>query len=473
MAGLRKPILVGGIGLSFGLWLWESFGESIIHASEIGGAGMMALGAGFWWLQQRQKTPLQIPSSLDRQAVETAISGAEMVLACLATEAPQQDVSQLKQQLAELPQLLERQELQLAVTGTVGTRVKQLLEAQSDFKTIKEALVTEPSAQSAAQADALASDLLLFVITGDLTDSEWQILQQLEAAKGRLILVFDSYRHTSEESAVVFGQLRQRVQEILPKEDVITISTAPAALKVRQHQEDGSIREWMEQPTPDLSPLQERLTEVIAEERQQLVLATTWREAIALKRKAKEILNTVRRDRALPVVEKYQWIAAAAAFANPVASLDLLATAAINTQLLVDLSAIYQQKFSLPQAQTASGTIGKLMVQLGLVELSTQAIGGMLKSHAFTYVAGGAVQGVSAAYLTRIAGLSLIEYFQEQEVSVTAESGLNLEKLGQKLQLVFQQNQRTAFLQNFVRQALGRLSPPLSDTETVVASPSA
>ena len=33
------------------------------------------------------------------------------------------------------------------------------------------------------------------------------------------------------------------------------------------------------------------------------------------------------------MMEKYQWIAAAAAFANPVSSLDLLATAAINAQM--------------------------------------------------------------------------------------------------------------------------------------------
>jgi len=78
-------------------------------------------------------------------------------------------------------------------------------------------------------------------------------------------------------------------------------------------------------------------------------------------------LNGVRRDRAPPVAEQYQWIAAAAAFANPPA-LDLLATAAINAQLVMELGAIYQQKFSLQQAQAVAGTLGS--DKLGLVELS-------------------------------------------------------------------------------------------------------
>ena len=119
--------------------------------------------------------------------------------------------------------------------------------------------------------------------------------------------------------------------------------------------------------------------------------------------------------------------------------------------MLVDLSGVYQQKFSLEQGQTAASTLGKLMVQLGLVELSTQAIAGILKSNAFTYAAGGALQGISAAYLTRIAGLSLVAYFQEQEAILDTKEGFNLDRLTAKLKQVFQDNQRKAFLQGFVK----------------------
>jgi len=109
--------------------------------------------------------------------------------------------------------------------------------------------------------------------------------------------------------------------------------------------------------------------------------------------------------------------------------------------------------------------MGSLMIKLGLVELSSKAIGTVLKSNAITFAAGGAVQGVSAAYLTRLAGLSLIEYFQQQEVAINSENVLNLHKLSQTLQNVFQQNQQLSFLQGFVKQGVGRLFPEPPQSE--------
>ena len=462
----RKPILVGGLGLSVGLWLWD-VGHSV-QVGELGVIGTMALGAGFWWLQHKTK-PLERSPATDREAVEKMIAQGKAIITQLETEAPDREIAGLKQQLAELPKQLERQQLQLAIAGgkkTGKTTLKQVLEASHAAAELT--FIENLSEADQAHAVALASDLIVFVITGDLTDSEWQILQQLQAANGRFMLVLNKQDHyLPEERALILGQLRQRVAELMPAEDVVAISASPGSVKVRQHQSDGSVQEWMEPQNAQVSELSDRLTQIITQERESLVLSTTWREAMELKAQAKTILNAVRRDRALPVVERYQWIAAAAAFANPVAALDLLATAAISAQMLVDLSAIYQQKFSVSQAQAAAGSIGKLMVKLGLVELTSQTISSILKSNAVTYVAGGAVQGVSAAYLTRLAGLSLIEYFQEQDVNTT--QGLNLDTLGQKLQQVFQQNQRTAFLQQFVKQTAARFSQKSAKTEVAAS----
>jgi len=219
--------------------------------------------------------------------------------------------------------------------------------------------------------------------------------------------------------------------------------------------------ETVEQPTPDLGALVSRVKTVLSEEGTQLVLTTVQRQAMTLKAEVISELNGLRRDRAVPMIEQAQWIAGGSAFANPLPSLDLLATAAINTQLIMDLGEIYQQQFSLDQAKQIAGTMAGLMVKLGLVEMTTQAIAPLLKSHAVTYVAGGLMQGISAAYLTRLAGLSLVEYFEDR--SLTAESSTepfwNVEQLTQKLQGVFQANQRTAFLQTLVKQGVGKLMP--------------
>ncbi len=491
---LRRPILVGGIALSFGLWLLESVHDSLMELGEFGVLGAVALGTGLWLFQQKPSKNIDfspVASPLDRVRVEKAIAQAESVINQLETEADNQEASiQLRQRVAQLTTELDRQEIKLAVTGGKGvgkTSLIQVLESnwlpqQQQRLSLKETPAlfvgadTDVEAETAAKEVALASDLVLFVTSGDLTDTEFQTLQQLRATNQRVMLVLNKQdQYLPTERATVLQQLRQRMLGRLGSEDVVAIASSPAPVKVRQHQPDASVQEWMEQQSPDLTAVSERLSQIVTQEGQQLVWASTMRATAALKAEAKSQLNKVRRDRALPVIEQYQWIAAAAAFANPVPALDLLATAAISAQVVTDLGEIYQQKFSLQQAQAAAKTLGSLMLKLGLVELSTQTIGTILKGNAFTYVAGGAVQGVSAAYLTRLAGLSLIEYFQEQEQSENAATGrsLNLDRLGEKLQKVFQQNQRTAFLQEFVKQVVGRLVPASPRSELAGSETSA
>lgn len=250
----------------------------------------------------------------------------------------------------------------------------------------------------------------------------------------------------------------------MPLVDVMAIATAPNPLKVRQHQSDGEVQEWLEEQAPILAPLTQRLGQIVQQESQQLVLASCFDQAVALKQQANLALNDLRRARALPMIEQFQWVSAATAFASPLPTLDVLATAAINGQMILDLGNLYQQKFSLQQAQKAAATLGSLMLKLGLVELSTRAIVGLLKTNAMTYVAGGCIQGISAAYLTRVAGLTLVEYFHSQEPNLTVAEAkpFAIDRLSQILQTVFHQNQQSSLLQGLIGQASDRLLPKLA-----------
>ncbi|GBF81328.1 slr1306 family protein [Aphanothece sacrum] len=459
---VNKPILVAGIGISFLLWIGESLQEKFLQLGEWGLLGAMTLGTGFWWWQRQTKalpTVLSV-SPLTLEMVKDAIAQTQKVINYFQEEAPNQDISDLNEQLDQVSQTFERQNLSIAVVGgknTGKTTLKQLLVQENIAKQVNwidtEPLFTE------VENTSINADLLLFLTNGDLTDSQWQYLQERHRNYQRSLLIFNKQdNYSQEERALILQMLRQRVESIIPSEDIIPISAAPRDIMVRQHRDDGTIQEWKEKQTSDVQQLQGRLQEIIKQERKGLVWGSIWRESTEIKQKAQERLNQVRRDRALPIIEQYQWIAAATAFANPVAALDLLATAAISSQMVVDLSGIYQQKFSLSQGQTASGTIGKLMMQLGLVEMSTQAIAGLLKSNMITYIAGGATQGISAAYLTRVAGLSLIEYFQVQDINSETQNGINFEQFSQKLKQVFENNQRMALLQNFVKQTVPHLS---------------
>ena len=482
----RRPILVGGVGLTFTLWLLNSFQHTLAEVGTFATLGAIATGASWWLFQQQASkwvapTPQELP--LNRATIEQAFSEVEQSLtqlhqeaATLNTTAPetQARIASLQQQLTQLRVELDRSELRWMVLGgtaTGKTTLMQVLQTEvlpqwSQSVSLQDTPGLFSAEAEAADASLLTTakqaDLVLFVITGDLTASELEILQRLISERQRLLLVLNKQdQYLPIERSQILRQLQIRTQELVANEDILAIAAAPNLVKVRQHQADGSVQEWLEQPQPEVAALTTRLQQILAQESQQLVVATAWRGVVTLKADVRTVLNQVRRDRALPLVEQFQWIAAATAFANPVPTLDLLATTAINAQLVLDLSTLYQQKFSLSQAQTVAKTMAGLLIKLGLVELSTQAVGGVLKSNAVTFVAGGLVQGASAAYLTRLAGLSLIEYFQDQSAVIQGEASnpLSLDRLSQILKTVFQQNQRTAVLQTLVKQVSDRLTP--------------
>ena len=475
---LKRPILLGGLGLTAGAWLLHGIDPGIAHFGSTAVWSAIAVGSGLWWFKQTNKSEIPIPviQKIDRAAVEQAFQATRLQIDQLAQEftdsktdsktdpldspvAEPEMIQALRQRLADLGGELDRKSVRLAILGSqaVGkTTIAQVLAESLPEGLTLVAEATLP-ADSSPWLDKLAdADLVLFVVCGDLTDSEFQTIQTLLQQHYHLLVLFNKQdQYLPTDRPVILQQLRERLQDLVAAEDLVGISAQPAPLKVRQHQADGTVQERIEQPAAELVALQERLQQSVAEP---LVLATVFRQTQALRATVHAELNQVRRCRALPIIEQYQWVAAAAAFANPVPSLDLLATATINAQMVVDLGALYQQQFSLEQAKTVTGNLGSQMVKLGLVEMASQAISPLLKSHALTYMAGGTIQGLSAAYLTRVAGLSLVEYFEEQ--SQSAESGaFQLDRLLQKVKAVFQDNQRSAFLQNLVKQGLARLVP--------------
>ncbi len=472
---LQRPILVVGIGLSLGLWFLDSLQHSLSVLGEISLFTLISVTGGFLWFQSRSRTPeiSPTPTRLTRDMVQDAITQVDTILNQLITEAPNSDtIPHFQAEISNLKGERDTESLNISVMGGKGvgkTTLIQVLQSewisrQTQTITVKEfpALFTEVNTPDLSR---FTSDLVLFVTAGDITDSEFQILSQFNSVGQRFLLLWnkqDQYLQTQQ--AQIFHQLCQRVAGLVKPEDISAITSAPNPIKVRQHQEDGGINEWLENQTPQIKSLTERLTQICQEEKQQLVWGNTLREILNLKLDIKNVLNAVRRDGALPIIEKYQWIAAATAFANPLPALDLLATTAISTQLIVDLGAVYQQKFTLEQGKTIAAALASQMVKLGLVEVSTQTITHFLKTNAITFVAGGLVQGVSAGYFTRIAGLSLIESFQNQDASFDKGEGNLGDAIGKTLQKVFQQNQQIPLMQSFIKQALCHLLPESSQT---------
>jgi uncharacterized protein len=459
---IQKPILVGGIAISAGFLGLDAVSHLLAHSGDLLLLGTMAAGGGYWWWS-RQQDNSSIPVIVDRTSLEQLVSQVQIISHRLTAEGGN-GATALLPELQQAINQLERQHYRVAVTGGARVGKTSVIAAlpATDIISDRPVEFTETPAlfeldhpETQVQGLLHAADLVVYVTNGDLTATEFDYLQHL---RQRLLVVFNKQDQFSPtDRATVYQNISRTVASIT--KNTLMISAKPAPIQVRTIAAEGTVQESIEQPPAAIDPLTISLRAVLATEGPQLVLANTYWEVDRLKNKGKAQLNHLRRDRAMPMIEQSQWIAGAAAFANPLPALDLLATAAVTTQMVVDLSAVYQQPFSLELGQSAASAMGGMLLKLGLVEFTTQTIGTVLKTNAVTYVAGGLLQGLSAAYLTRIVGLTLLEYFADQDLVAPPATAWQPDRFGTILTQVFQANQRMAVFQDLVQQGVQRLVP--------------
>jgi uncharacterized protein len=465
--------LFGPISSPKHLWLWGGASVFVVGygLTHLPGPGDLltwatVAGAGWWGVQKFWRRPAEWgqPRSLTSDILQQAIAQTRTQLAQLLDEALECPIDGYETRLIEIEKSLSRQVLELQIAGTraVGkTTLCQLLAQQNSatfqqqwsFSDAEQWVSDAPQCPKALQK----TDVVLFVVQGDLTQQEWTAIQDLNSQHKRIVLVLNKQdRYLPDQAKLVLEQLKLRVKGVVAAEDVVAIATSPQSIKVRRHQADGSYQETWETPQPQIQPLLDRMQTVAAQDVNQLVLQRAYQQTFTLQRDIQTQLNGIRRDRAMPMLERYQWIAAGVAFANPLPSLDMVATAAITGKMIQELAEVYCIKLSLDRATEIAGVLVKNLIQMGLVEASSQVLSAVLKGNMVTYVAGGALQGVGAAYFTRMAGLSLMELFEAHR---TSDTGWQLDStaLSQIVQRIFQQHQRIDMIKDLAQKTLGRL----------------
>ncbi len=463
-----KPVvIVGGLAIAAG------YGLSHLPSPPELLSGLAILGLGLWGIRKlrHRVAPTDSPERLTElraEDVQRSFAQVRSLLERLEAE-PLGDaaiVAMLQAQLQAIEQSLGRSTLAVQIVGNSGvgkTSLEQMLvehQASGGLDRWQFVALEQDAPLTASAVAPSPADVVLFLIQGDLTQSEWQVLQSLQQHRKVLLLLNKIDQYLPQEAELVLASLKQQVKETVAAADVLAIATQPRPLKVRKYQTDGTFTEQWETPPPLLQPLVERLQILAEQEASQCILRQAYQQALALREQVQSQLNQHRQARAMPVIERYQWLAAGATFVTPLPSLDLVAAAAITGKMIQELAALYEIQLSVESATEMAGTLAQSMVQLGLVELSTQLLGSVLKGNAVTFMAGGLLQGVSASYLTRMAGLSLVEVFQTQPVGQSTR-GWQLDRslLTQTLKRVFQQHQRLEVCRELVQKTLQRCLP--------------
>jgi small GTP-binding protein len=302
---------------------------------------------------------------------------------------------------------------------------------------------------------AARADLLIFVLEHDLVRTEYEPLAAL-ARQGKRSIVFlnKTDRLSPSDRDAILGRLRERLRGIVPSEDLVAGAASPRPLQARVQKSDGSIETVLEQQPPDLAALRKRIEQILSKEGDVLRAGNLLLRAHLLSRKAQDQLTRERDERAQDVIEKFQWITAGTVFANPFPALELLANGAVQFQMITELAAVYGVQISSAHVRMIGGQMIQMLLKLGLVETATSLIAGIFKSSLVGYAAGGAIQGVSMAYLTHVSGEAFAEYFRAGQS--WGDGGMQAALVRQ-----FDLTSRVDFLQEFAKQAVQKASSRL------------
>ena len=318
----------------------------------------------------------------------------------------------------------------------------------TDTPGILEAGVAGTEREQLARQLATEADLLLFVVENDLLQSEFVPLKALAEIGKRNILVLNKIDlYTDEDREKILARLRERVRTFISTSDIVTVSANPRTVKL----ETGEII----QPEPDVMPLIRRLANILRAEGDDLMADNILLQSQRLGEEARKIIDAQRHRQADKVVERYQWISAGVIAVTPLPVVDLLAAAAVNAQMVVEIGKIYGCDLNMERGRELALSLGKTLASLGIVKGAIELVSRALQLNIATYLVGKAIQGVSAAYLTRIAGKSFIEYFRQNQD--WGDGGIT-----EVVQRQFELNKKDEFVKAFVQDAIAKVVQPLT-----------
>ena len=319
----------------------------------------------------------------------------------------------------------------------------------TDTPGILEAGVAGTQRGQMAKVLATEANLLLFVVDNDLQQSEYIALKSLAEIGKRSLVVFNKTDlYTEEDREAILVRLRERLVGVISKMDIVAIAACPNSVELQT----GEVY----QPEPNIIALIERLAAVLRLEGEDLIADNILLQSQLLGEEARSLIDNQRRKRGEKVVEKFQWIGAGVIAATPIPVVDVLATAAVNAQMVIEIGKIYGCELNLERGQELAMSLAKTLASLGIVEGVIKLISTALQLNVATFIIGKAIQGVSAAYLTRIAGQSFIEYFSQNQD--WGDGGIT-----EVVQKQFQLIKKDKFVKLFLEDAVAKFVEPLTN----------
>ena len=273
---------------------------------------------------------------------------------------------------------------------------------------------------SESAAAAKNADLVLFVVDGPLKAYESELLEALAAMEKRIVVCLNKEDwYDTHQRDELLRQISEQVTPAVSVSDVVAVRSRPAKRRRVRVLSDGAEQEEEVPIEPDIGPLARRMMSIVQRDGRELLLANLLLQSRGLVDEAKERVLAALDARADEVINKYMWAAGGATAINPFPLLDLAGGSAITVKMVLDLAAVYQQKIDVDTVVTLLGQLGKNLVAMVGASAAAPALAAAIASLLKTVpgigtIAGGVIQGLVQAVVTRWIGRVFCEYFRNE-----------------------------------------------------------
>ena len=267
--------------------------------------------------------------------------------------------------------------------------------------------------EALARQVALRSDLIIFVLDGDITDSELQSLKTL-LTQGRPVVVAlnKSDLYTSDEIVELKLSVQQRVAGLVAPRNVIAVASQPRPQTVLVSGADGKENTSQRSRPAEIDELKVRLWDIFEAEGKTLAAMNASLFAADLSDQVGRRILAARREIGDKLVRTYCVAKGVAVAFNPIPIADLFAAALIDVGMVMHLSRVYDLPISRREAGSLTGVIAAeaaaLMGTVWALHFASSAL--KVGTAGLSTFATAGAQGAIAYYSTYVVGRVAAEY---------------------------------------------------------------
>ncbi len=270
--------------------------------------------------------------------------------------------------------------------------------------------------ETLAKEVAERSDLVIFVLDSDITDSELLSLKTLlEQGRPVVIALNKTDLYTSEELASLLCSIEEKVSGLVQAADIIAVAAEPRPQTIVEIDNDGNETTSFRERKISVDALKLRLWDIFEAEGKTLAALNASLFAADLSDQVGRRILQARREIGDKLVRSYCVAKGIAVAFNPIPVADLFAAAFIDIGMVMHLSRVYD----LPISRNEAGSLVRVIVAEAAALMGTvwalHFVSSALKvgtAGLSTVVTAGA-QGAVAYYSTFVVGKIAAKYLAE------------------------------------------------------------